>query len=493
MRSSIHLPMKTPVPNKRIKLLGLDFGSTTCSALVAEAHVTANSVTGRMEFGEPTVLFRSTPVFTPFIQQAIDGAAVAKLISGWLAQSGLSLDEPSGVPVIFAGGSIITGLAAQKHNAASIAAQIRQLVGETVIATAHDPCLESWLAFMGSCSALSRYHAECPILNFDIGGGTTNVALGWQGDVLATGCYFIGARHFQFVPGSYQLTTMSDYGVALLEELGIEKRAGDTLNAMECEQVMLYYCRALEAIVLGKRRFFAAAVARQHEQVALDASPGLAVAKLTFSGGVGELIYQHMAGEELPGTTFYGDFGIDLALAIASSPLLSADLASYVPENRGRATVYGLTLHSTEISGTTLFLPQPECLPLRDLPIVSKLSLRATQAQWLAALALAKAREQGACIQILAETAAQAELEQVRLLGQHIAQALAASEYPLAQALVILIEANVGKALGNYATNWTKSGQNLVVIDEVPIRNAHFVNIGRVHQQIVPISFFGLH
>jgi len=32
-----------------------------------------------------------------------------------------------------------------------------------------------------------------------------------------------------------------------------------------------------------------------------------------------------------------------------------------------------------------------------------------------------------------------------------------------------------------------------VVIDEVPIRNAHFVNIGRVHQQIVPISFFGLH
>ncbi|HSH73350.1 MAG TPA: ethanolamine ammonia-lyase reactivating factor EutA [Methylophilaceae bacterium] len=485
--------MNTPLPNSRVKLLGLDFGSTTCSAMVAEADVTSNSVTGRMEFSEPTVIFRSTPVFTPFINHAIDEAAVAILISGWLEQSSLAMDEATGVPVIFAGGSIITGLAAQKQNAAALTAQISQRVGETVIATAQDPCLESWLAFMGSCSALSRYHAEMPLLNFDIGGGTTNVALGLQGDVLATGCYFIGARHFQFVPGSYQLTAMSDYGLALLDELGIEKGVGDTLETLECEQIMLYYCRALEAIVLGKRRFFTTEIAQQHEQVAMLSRPELSVAKLTFSGGVGELLYQHMAGEALPGTTFYGDFGIDLALAIANSPLLSADLASHIPENRGRATVYGLTLHSTEISGTTLFLPRPESLPLRDLPIVSKLSMQASQAQWLAALELAKKREQGACIQILADSAEKAGLNQVRLLGQHIEQALAACEYPGTQPLVILIEANIGKALGNYATNWTKSGHNLVVIDEVPIRNAHFVNIGRVHQQIVPISFFGLH
>lgn len=481
------------IDNRRVKLLGLDFGSTTCSAMVAEACVTTNSVTGRMEFSEPIVIFRSAPVFTPFINHAIDAAAVAKLISGWLAQSGLALDDVSGVPAIFAGGAIITGLAAQKQNAAALIGQIRQWVGETVIATAQDPCLESWLAFMGSCSALSRYHPEIPLLNFDIGGGTTNVALGLQGDVLATGCYFIGARHFQFVPGLYQLTAISDYGLSLLDELGINKRVGDSLDAFECEQIMLYYCRALEAIVLGERQFFGTAVARQHEQVALSSRPELSVAKLTFSGGVGELLYRHIAGEALPSTTFYGDFGIDLALAISNSPLLSADLANYVPENLGRATVYGLTLHSTEISGTTLFLPRSECLPLRDLPIVSKLSMQASQAQWLAALELAKKREQGACIQILSDSAEKADLKQIRLLGQHIAQALTASQYSGSQPLVILIEANVGQALGNYATNWTKSGHNLVVIDEVPIRNAHFVNIGCIHQQIVPISFFGLH
>jgi len=108
-------------------------------------------------------------------------------------------------------------------------------------------------------------------------------------------------------------------------------------------------------------------------------------------------------------------------------------------------------------------------------------------------LELAKKREQGACIQILSGSAEKADLKQVRLLGQHIAQALTASQYPSSQPLVILIEANIGQALGNYSTNWTKSGHNLVVIDEVPVRNAHFVNIGCMHQQIVPISFFGLH
>jgi ethanolamine utilization protein EutA len=119
--------------------------------------------------------------------------------------------------------------------------------------------------------------------------------------------------------------------------------------------------------------------------------------------------------------------------------------------------------------------------------------MQASQAQWLASLELAKKREQGACIQILSDSAEKVDLKQVRLLGQHIAQALTASQYPSTQPLVILIEANIGQALGNYATNWTKSGHNLVVIDEVPIRNAHFVNIGCIHQQIVPISFFGLH
>ena len=474
--------MGTTIPNKRIKLLGLDFGSTTSSALIAEASVTSNCITGRMEFGEPKIVFKSNPVFTPFIQEHIDEVAIAALIRQWLMQSGLDS--------IFAGGSIITGLAAQSHNAAAITKLVRELVGETVTATAQDPCLESWLAFMGSCSDLSRYHSDAFILNLDIGGGTTNVALGKQGDVLQTGCYFIGARHFQFVPGGYQLMAISDYGLALLRDLAIDKSIGQTLSSAECEQMMDYYCQSLEAIVQGDSSFFTDSLGKKHEQVAFPPIPDLPLPKITFSGGVGELIYQHMAGEALPDTTYYGDFGIDLARAIIASPILSRDLNEYIPENRGRATVYGLTLHSTEISGTTLFLPKPECLPLRDVPIVSKLPVTATVDQWLVALTLAMHREQGACVQIIGELVS---LNDIRTLGLRIAQSLQQCIYPAHQPLVILVEANIGKVLGNYATDWTKSGSNVLVIDEIPVRDAHFVNIGRVHQQIVPISFFGFH
>jgi ethanolamine utilization protein EutA (predicted chaperonin) len=81
--------MHSPKPNQRVKLLGLDFGSTTSSALVAEASVTSNCITGRMEFGAPQVVFKSTPVFTPFIQGSIDEVAIAALIRQWLVESGL--------------------------------------------------------------------------------------------------------------------------------------------------------------------------------------------------------------------------------------------------------------------------------------------------------------------------------------------------------------------------------------------------------------------
>ena len=71
------------------------------------------------------------------------------------------------------------------------------------------------------------------------------------------------------------------------------------------------------------------------------------------------MIYRSSQGRELPGTTGYGDLGIDLARKIMKSPVLSAHIRTMIPENMGRATVYGLALHSTEVSGTTIFLSHP--------------------------------------------------------------------------------------------------------------------------------------
>ncbi len=185
--------------DSRVTLLGLDFGSTTSSAVAATVAVESNCVTGRMQFGNPQTVYRSEPSFTPFRGDALDEDRLKRLLDRWLEQSELRPEE------IFAGGSIITGLAAQRKNAAALTRLVQKRIGESLTATAGDPCLESWLAFMGSCSALSRHYPTQPFINLDIGGGTTNPALGLNGNVLGTGCYFIGARHFQFVPGTYKL------------------------------------------------------------------------------------------------------------------------------------------------------------------------------------------------------------------------------------------------------------------------------------------------
>ena len=476
---------------ERVILLGLDFGSTTSSALIASAKVARSSATGHMQLDDVQVLYKSEPVFTPFtkksIGQSIDTEKVAKLIAHWLIESGVSIKD------IFSGGSMITGLAAQTDNAAALSKLIIEMVGESVIATADDPCLESWLAFMGSCSALSRYHADVPILNFDIGGGTTNIALGnaalcMNGDVLQTGCYFIGARHFQFESGSYQLSAISPYGEALLNDLSIHKKIGETLDAAEVAKIMAFYVSALEAIVLADDAFFNSPIAKKHTQVAINFSKNIQP-KITFSGGVGELLYKISAGETLPTTTFYGDFGIDLALAISKSALLSADLKTCIPEHKGRATVVGLTLHSTEISGSTVYLANANCLPLRDLPIIAKLAADSSIEQWQNTFALASKRPAGVCIQI---TACNNSLEQVRTLASQIKHALQTNIHAPSQPIVLLLEANIGKALGNYISDWGQLDYNLMVIDEVALRDAHFVHIGSVHQGMIAVSFFGL-
>ena len=53
---------------------------------------------------------------------------------------------------------------------------------------------------MGNCQSLSRSHPQMPFVNLDIGGGTTNLAVGIDGRVVGTGCLMVGARHFQFNP-----------------------------------------------------------------------------------------------------------------------------------------------------------------------------------------------------------------------------------------------------------------------------------------------------
>ncbi|WP_419175833.1 ethanolamine ammonia-lyase reactivating factor EutA [Desulfosediminicola sp.] len=483
--------------NGVVTMVGLDFGSTTSSAMVAHARVGRNSVTGRMAFGHPDIIYRSEPVFTPFENDRIDEIALRGYLDRWLQASGIRIEE------LFSGGAIITGLATEKANAGRIAELVKERVGEAIIATASDPCLESWLAFMGSCSTLSRCHSERAIINLDIGGGTTNPALGVNGNVLAAGCYFIGARHFQFEPGTYRLTSISTYGCVLLDHLGISRKVGDDLKIPERDAILEFYRMMLEAIVRGPDKLLESHAARLHTQIPLPTEELSRQPVITFSGGVGELIYRHALGQPLPDTTHFGDLGIDLARSIMSSPILSAGVSKLVPENMGRATVYGLAIHSTEVSGATLFLPRKEILPLQDVPIVGRMSMDAGDEKVRQLIRMIAKSERGGAIQVTAAAEddqsegvikgpSVEKMERVKALGQSLYSGVVAEGITPDTPLIVLVPNNCGKSLGNYATGWRRLSANIVVIDEIPDRNAHFVNIGRNRNNIVPVSFYGV-
>src|SRR6266478_5646794 len=56
----------------QLLLIGLDFGSTTSSAIISQAQVLRNCSTGRLELGRRSVVYRSMLTFTPFANDLID-------------------------------------------------------------------------------------------------------------------------------------------------------------------------------------------------------------------------------------------------------------------------------------------------------------------------------------------------------------------------------------------------------------------------------------
>src|SRR5437870_9842009 len=358
------------MPERSVNLVGLDFGTTTSSAVVATAQLAYDAVTGRSELTQLSESYRSEMVFTPMRGDGLDLEQLESYLQAWL---GTTRRED-----IFGGGALLTGLTAQKASAAALISLRGRRLGGALIATAEDPCLESWLAFMGSCAALSRDYPDTPLINLDIGGGTTNLALGRNGEVLRTGCLFVGARHVQVEPGTYRIVKLSRYATQLFDNLGIRKRAGDSLLPEEVERILDFYLMLLEAAVAGDQEPFQKPIVRLHEQSAFRPSPLADEAIVTLSGGVGELVYSHLQGQPWPTTTTFGDLGIDLAQRLAGVSGWTDHFRRYIPAGSGRATVYGLLQYSTQVSGNTLFLPSPSALPLRHGSIVGWVSLTCT-------------------------------------------------------------------------------------------------------------------
>ena len=91
------------------------------------------------------------------------------------------------------GAVIVTGETAKKRNANEIIEILSEDAGKFVAATA-GPNFESMLAALGSGVTNQSKIKQNTILSVDIGGGTSNMAISKNGEIVSTSCVNVGGR-----------------------------------------------------------------------------------------------------------------------------------------------------------------------------------------------------------------------------------------------------------------------------------------------------------
>src|SRR5205085_6967984 len=165
------------------------------------------------------------------------------------------------------GAVILTGEALRRDNAKAIADVIADMGGEFVCATAGHH-MESLLAAYGSGAAKVSHDLGEPVLNVDIGGGTTKLALVEGGRVIHTAAIHLGGRLAVLgtdpshagtghnstqdvpcppsVPG-FRLTRLDPAGKQIAKNAGVEWNLGAAITAAEIDRVVDWMADAIIA------------------------------------------------------------------------------------------------------------------------------------------------------------------------------------------------------------------------------------------------------
>lgn len=423
-----------------------------------------------MELFDSRIIYHSPLAFTPFTGNKLQLANLRSELDRWFREAGIGPKD------LFGGGVIVTGLAAETQNASALKEALKPLLGDSLFVTASDPHLESWLAFQGACYKLCLEFPEETFLNLDIGGGTTNWALGDANGVSSTGCAFVGARHFQIDP-SHKILALSAHAKRLLKFLDLSKRVGQTLEKKERDQIVTCYVNFLEALVDRSVSLTQAELFQMTGDPLVTKIPF----RITFSGGVGELVYD-AEDEENP----FGDLGGYLAAAILRSPKLTKEIDDFIPWAAGRATVIGLTLHHLDLSGHSIYLSEPTLLPIPNIPILGRIGAQDSEDKIGRTLKkICRLPEGGALV-----VDAGSDPAQVKELGNKLLHIF--ENDSISKPIVLFTKDNIGKVLGNYATDWGRLKVPLAVIDEISTEGAKFACLGPLKNQIVSVSFYGL-
>src|SRR3982074_954723 len=149
--------------------VGVDIGSSTSHLLFSRLELERQD--GRYVTVSRQVLYQSEILLTPYTgSTTIDGTALGDFIDRQYRAAHLDRDQ------VDTGALILTGVALLRENARSIADLFASEAGRFVAVSAGDN-LEATMAAHGSGAVAHSEWADRTVLNVDIGGGTTKLAV----------------------------------------------------------------------------------------------------------------------------------------------------------------------------------------------------------------------------------------------------------------------------------------------------------------------------
>jgi len=466
--------------------VGIDIGSSGTQVIFSRVHMRrlSEELTSRYFVVGRETLYQSPVALTPYqSEKRIDERGVGAIIDRAYQVAGIHPDE------IDTGAVILTGEALRRENAQGIADVIADMGGEFVCAAAGHH-MESLLAAYGSGAAKASHDLGRPVLNVDIGGGTTKLALVEQGKVVHTGAIHVGGR-LAVVDEGNRLTRLDPAGRQLAANAGLDWSLGATVTDADFDRVAAWMADAIVA-----------ALTRSPAPEAVEAlwltdplEPVEGIGGVMFSGGVGEYVYGREKRD-------FFDLGRRLGAAIRAR--IDAGELPYALLPAGeciRATAIGASEYSVQLSGNTVYVSNPATLlPRKNLQVLQPdVALggaidpaRVTQAirRHFEAFDLVEGEAEVALAFRWEGAPAYARLS---ALARGIVEALPMTLLN-ARPLYLIFDGDVAQTLGALLKEELEIASDVLVIDGVALWDFDYVDLGRVRMPsyTVPVTIKSL-
>jgi ethanolamine utilization protein EutA len=334
----------------RLVSVGVDIGSSTSHLVFS--RIVLERLDSRYIVSERTVLYQSEVLLTPYCADAsIDAAALGVFIERQYRLAGLVPDA------IDTGALILTGVAVRRSNARAIGDLFAAQAGKFVAVSAGD-ALETTLAAFGSGAAARSIRETARVMNIDIGGGTSKIAVCEGGELADLTAADVGARIVCFDPQG-RVQRIEAAGERFARAVGLKLEVGAVPDPALLQHMVDLMADSLLQIVRSAQLDPELGALLRLEPLRNERSPDV----ITFSGGVSEYIYGAQAES-------FGDLGMALARAVLAR--VQAWGPRIEPPDQGiRATVVGASQYTIQVSGSTIYVTPQDILPLKNIAVIA--------------------------------------------------------------------------------------------------------------------------